>query len=182
MFVVLFFILSLHASDVLAVRGRGGARKRSHNDDGIVPHVADIDPASRTRDQWELLSVEALRLACNDAHLATGGTRPALIDRLLVFYSFVICYCLFTTAGLPVSTTVSSSSSPGVSGPGVSVSGPAMSTNVSNNQSRPSVVNGNAVPTLSIDISALVTQEVRRCLQQQNNINNNIPNTNINQH
>ena len=76
---VLAFSLSLFTSSLAggAKRPRRSASKSS---------AADIPPASRTRQQWDTISDEALRLACLEVHLVSTGPRSGLIDSLLSFY------------------------------------------------------------------------------------------------
>ena len=175
MLLILTLLFTSCCFDVMAVRGRGGARKRPINDNS-VPHVADIEPAARSRAQWELLSVEALRLACNNAHLVSSGARQTLINQLVAFYapsaapaehstSVLVCSTSTPsttthTAGV-TSTTVVPVCTSTATRSGSSV--PADGAGVVSSQSQHPATHAQQ-QTLSVDISALVSEEVRRCL------------------
>ena len=76
-------VILLCLTSVYAVNNR---KKRKHSSFHIGVDIADIDPVDRSMEQWQSLPTESIRLACDEAHLVSSGSRDTLVNSLWCFY------------------------------------------------------------------------------------------------
>ena len=155
---VVLAMVTLNCTD-----GGGTKKKRPRRTAASYSNTAaDTAPQDRTREQWESISDEALKLACMEAHLVSVGPREGLIDTLLIFYGHSTIQNMNNPIALAEDIVLPSTSRQNESSPNGAANIPSAS--------RAGFASSTTLPPPpSVDISALVALEVRNIFLNCNN-------------
>lgn len=83
---VKWIVILMAFSVVFISAGKERKSKRKQTNESLVENDNNDEFVARTLDEWCSLSREALRLQCNDLHLLSSGSIPALAQRIYDLY------------------------------------------------------------------------------------------------